>query len=43
MIMAHEADMTLNEFVVKILSEVINRHKKEEIVESTVPTANFLD
>ena len=43
MIMAHEADMTLNEFVVKILSEVIDQHKKEEIDESIVPTANFLD
>jgi hypothetical protein len=43
MIMAHEADITLNEFVVKILSAVIDRHKKDETGESTVPSANFLD
>jgi hypothetical protein len=43
MTMAHEADMTLNEFIVKILQEVIDRPKLDDIAESIAPRVNFRD
>jgi hypothetical protein len=43
MTMAHEADMTLNEFIVKILQDVMDHPKLDNIAESIAPRANFRD
>ena len=43
MTMAHEDDMTLNEFIVKILHEAMNQRKLDDIAESITPRANFRD
>jgi hypothetical protein len=43
MLQAHEADMTLNEFIVKILQEAMNRRKLDDIAESIAPRVNFRD
>ena len=43
MTMAHEADMTLNEFIVKILQEVMDQRKLDDIADTIAPRANFRD
>ena len=43
MLLAHEADLTLNEFIVKILQEAMNSRKLDDIAESIAPRANFRD
>ena len=43
MTMAHEADMTLNEFIVKILQEAMDQRKLDGIAETIAPRANFRD
>jgi len=43
MLQAHEADMTLNEFIVKILQEAMSQRKLDDIAESITPRANFRD
>ena len=39
----HADDMTLNEFIVKILQEVMDQRKLDDIAESITPRANFRD
>jgi len=43
MLQAHEADLTLNEFIVKILQEAMSQRKLDDIAESIQPRANFRD
>jgi len=43
MLQAHESDITLNEFILKILQDVIDRPKLDDIAESIAPRANFRD
>jgi len=43
MLQAHRADMTLNNFIVKILSDAMEDGKLEALAESITPRVNFRD